>query len=29
MRRDEQAIADIGSYRNLPPLDLPLPERAP
>lgn len=28
-RRREQAIADIGSYRNLPPLELPLPETLP
>lgn len=29
LRRREQAIADIGSYRNLPPLELPLPETLP
>jgi type IV secretion system protein VirB5 len=29
MRRREQAIADVGSYRNLPPLELPLPETLP
>jgi type IV secretion system protein VirB5 len=29
MRRREQAIADIGSYRHLRPLELPLPESLP
>ncbi|MEJ1962908.1 MAG: type IV secretion system protein [Gammaproteobacteria bacterium] len=29
LRRREQAIADVGSYRNLPPLELPLPEILP
>jgi len=29
LRRREQAIADVGSYQNLPPLEFPLAEAAP